>query len=151
MVFMQNMNKRAASCALLLAVGSAMAVTGCAGGGAAGGAADASGAYTPGTYTGVGQGRGGDVQVTLTVDGNSIVSVDEIVGDKEGLAHGKVYIEDGTFAAQIMEAQSADIDGASGSTKTTEGVKEATQDALDQASSGNAGKAEGEEAKATAE
>lgn len=118
-----------------------MAMFGCApattGGDADGGAAPASGT----AYTGTGEGKGGTVEVTLTVDGDRIVSVDEIVGDKESPNHGQVPIEDGTFAAQIMEAQSADIDGVSGATETTKGVKEAVQDALDQAAAASSSEA----------
>ena len=90
--------------------------------------------YEPGTYTGTGEGKGGPITVTLTVDETSIVSVDEIVGDDEtpGVG-GWDQIQDGSYASDIMEAQSSEIDDVTGATLTTNGVKQATQDALDQA------------------
>lgn len=92
------------------------------------------GKYVPGTYTGEGRGMGGPIEVTLTVDDNDIVSVDEIEGEGEtqGVG-GKEAIEDGTFAMQIMEAQSDEIDGITGATATTGGVEAAVRDALEQA------------------
>ena len=118
----------------LLAVG----VVGCGGGGESsdGGSTSSGGdaAYTPGTYTGEGKGFSGTIEVTLTVDESSIVSVDEIVdpGESDGIG-GKEAIADGTFVDQIMDAQSAEIDGVSGATQTSKGVIAATEDALAQA------------------
>ncbi len=124
---MLNERKRALltlPAALALASSSALAV-GCAGEPAI---------YEPGTYTGTGEGKGGPITVTLTVDETSIVSVDEIVGDDEtpGVG-GWDQIQDGSYASFIMEAQSAEIDDVTGATLTTNGVRQATQDALDQA------------------
>ena len=71
--------------------------------------------------------------MTLTVaDGH--VTVDEIVesGETAGIG-GKEAIEDGTFKAQIEDAQSADIDGITGATMTTGGVRRAVEAALAQA------------------
>lgn len=125
----KQLMRGAASGALMLMMVPSVAMLGCSGTPAAGDdAADAGAAFT-----GKGEGKGGTIEVTLTVDNGRIVSVDEIIGEKESPNHGQVPIEDGTFAEQIMEAQSADIDGVSGSTLTTKGVKEAVQDALDQA------------------
>lgn len=106
-------------------------VIGC-GGGSTGGGGDA--IYNPGTYTGEGKGMGGTIEVTLTVDETSIVSVDEITdpGETDGIG-GKEAIEDGTYAEQIMTAQSAEIDGVSGATITSKGVTDAVEDALSQA------------------
>ncbi|MGV8082405.1 MAG: FMN-binding protein [Coriobacteriia bacterium] len=102
----------------------ALFATGCGSG--------ATGKYIPGTYTGEGHGTG-EIKANLTVDDNSITKVVlEGNGETTGVG-GKEAIQDGTFAAQIMEAQSADIDGVSGATLTTEGVKQAVGDALSQA------------------
>jgi uncharacterized protein with FMN-binding domain len=89
--------------------------------------------YKNGTYTGVGQGLGGEIAVTLTAE-NDVIIVDEIVGnmETEGVG-GYEAIKDGTFSDQIEAAQSIEIDGISGATYTTNGVKEATADALSQA------------------
>ncbi|MDR3053311.1 MAG: FMN-binding protein [Coriobacteriales bacterium] len=91
----------------------------------------AAGKYIAGVYSGEGNGMGGTITVTLTVDANTIVSVDEITdpGETTGLG-GKEAIADGTYAAQILEAQSAEIDGVSGATITTGGVQQATSNAL---------------------
>ncbi|MRX83115.1 FMN-binding protein [Eggerthella guodeyinii] len=107
----------------------ALATTGCAAG-----AAEAAGRYVPGTYTGEGNGMSGPIEVTLTVDAEAITSVDGISdsGETKGVG-GKEAIEDGTFAAQIVEAQSSEIDGVSGATVTTGGVKQAVDNALAQA------------------
>ncbi|MBQ1399080.1 MAG: FMN-binding protein, partial [Lachnospiraceae bacterium] len=56
-----------------------------------------------------------------------------ITGDGESADIGKKYIDDGTFAGQIIEDQHYDIDGVSGATYTTYGVREAAEDALTQA------------------
>jgi uncharacterized protein with FMN-binding domain len=92
------------------------------------------GKYVPGTYTGEGNGMGGVIEVTLTVDADNIVSVDGITdpGETAGIG-GKEAIADGTFAKQIIETQSADIDGVSGATITTSGIAQATTNALAQA------------------
>ncbi len=86
-----------------------------------------------GTYTGNGQGRGGNIGVTLTVKDGKI-TVDEITqdGETQGIG-GYEAINDGTFAKQIETAQGSDIDGIAGATQTTNGVKEAVEDALSQA------------------
>ncbi len=85
--------------------------------------------YKDGTYTGEGRGMGGAITVTLTVSDGK-VTVDEITetGETAGIG-GKEAIADGTFKAQIEEAQSADIDGVTGATMTTGGVISAVEEA----------------------
>ncbi len=89
--------------------------------------------YVNGTYTGTGRGMGGNITVTITIE-DDVIKVDEITGPYEtpGVG-GKEAIEDGSFKAQIEEAQSAEIDGIAGATMTSGGVKKAVQDALSQA------------------
>ncbi|WP_302963594.1 FMN-binding protein [uncultured Adlercreutzia sp.] len=89
--------------------------------------------YQDGTYTGEGQGMGGPIAVTLTV-ADGVIAVDEITeaGETPGVG-GKEAIEDGTFKQQIEEAQSAEIDGVTGATMTSGGVREAVEKALAQA------------------
>ncbi len=94
--------------------------------------------YTPGTYTGEAQGYGGQVTVTLTTDESKITDV-EIVGDAETPTVGGAALE--TLKEQILAAQSAEIDGVSGATMTSNGVKAALQSALSQASGTTAEKA----------
>ena len=89
----------------------------------------AGGTYTPGAYEGSGQGYGGVVTVSITVDQDAITDV-KITGDKETPTVGGAALED--LAAQIKE-KGADIDGVSGATLTSNGVKEAAAAAIAQA------------------
>ena len=88
-----------------------------------------SGIYTPGTYTGEADGFGGTVTVTVTVDANAITDV-QVTGDSETPSVGGAALEE--LAAQIKE-KGAEIDGVSGATFTSEGVKAAASAALAQA------------------
>jgi uncharacterized protein with FMN-binding domain len=90
------------------------------------------GIYVPGTYTGTGTGMG-PITVDLTVDDNNITSV-VINGPAEtqGVG-GKEAIENDTFANQMLETQSVEVDVVSGATLTSNGVVEASRDALAQA------------------
>ena len=92
--------------------------------------AEEKGTYTPGTYTAVGKGFGGDVEVTVTVDGSSITEV-EIKGDGETPDFGGKAIEE--MPEQIMSAQSAEVDGVAGATVTSDAVRGAVQSALNEA------------------
>lgn len=91
----------------------------------------ASGSYTPGTYTGVANGFGGDVEVTLTIGDNGGISSVEITGAKETPEVGGAAIP--TLKDSILEKQSADIDAVSGATITSTAVKSAASKALSQA------------------
>lgn len=121
------MKKTAASItAMLLLAALAFATVGCGGG------SGAEGKYTAGTYTGSGKGMG-SIEVTLTVDSDSITAAEvNGTGETKGIG-GLEAIEDGTFVSQIMDAQSAEIDGVSGATITSDGVRSALEDALAQA------------------
>lgn len=114
----------------LVATFALAALVGCSGGG---GGAAASNMYNDGTYTGSGMGKSGNIAVTLTI-ANDVITVDEITdpGETVGIG-GAEAIADGTFKTQIEEAQSAEIDGVTGASLTTAGVKEAVADALAQA------------------
>ncbi|MDO5299686.1 MAG: flavocytochrome c [Clostridia bacterium] len=84
------------------------------------------------TYTGTANGIG-EVTVTLTVEDGKITAAD-VVGDGETPTYGGIEAcQDGTFAAQIVEAQGAEIDGVSGATVTTTAVKDATKKAMEAA------------------
>ena len=87
--------------------------------------------YTPGTYTGVGAGRNGDITVEVTVDEASILAV-------EVVSHGETPgISDPAFASvpgAILEAQSAAVDAAAGASLSSKGIMAAVEDALAQAS-----------------
>jgi uncharacterized protein with FMN-binding domain/succinate dehydrogenase/fumarate reductase flavoprotein subunit len=89
----------------------------------------AKGVYTPGTYTATTDGIG-TVTVTVTVDANRITDVKlDLAGETEkiGQAAGKALRQ------QILDKQSAEIDGVSGATSTTTAVKAAIAKCLAQA------------------
>ncbi len=93
----------------------------------------AEGTYTPGTYTGTGAGHENGLSVTVTVDENSITEVKVDVSNETPLIGGLAGEE---LEAQILAAQGAEIDGVSGATETSGGVKRALADALAQAMGG---------------
>lgn len=64
--------------------------------------------YADGSYTGVGAGMGGDVNVSVTVEGGKIVSV-EVGEHNETPGISDPAIEQ--IPAAIVEAQSADVEG----------------------------------------
>lgn len=83
--------------------------------------------YADGSYTGVGAGMGGDVNVSVTVEGGKIVSV--VVGEhNETPGISDPAIEQ--IPAAIVEAQSADVEAVSGATVTSNAIKEAVKAAL---------------------
>ncbi len=85
------------------------------------------GNYTPGTYIGEGQGFGGTVTVEITTDATTITDV-KVTGDSETPDIGGAHLEE--LAGQIKAAQSADIDGVTSATMTSNGVKEAAAAAI---------------------
>lgn len=88
-----------------------------------------------GTWTGKGTGMGGDIEVTLEVK-DGVLSVVEIGPNNETVGIGGYEaIEDGTYAAQIEEAQGPEIDGIAGATITSGAIKTAVQRALEQGAS----------------
>lgn len=96
----------------------------------AGDSGEAEGAYTDGAYEGTGQGYGGDIVVEVTV-------TDGVISGIEVLDHGETQgISDAAFADvpdAIIEANSADVDVASGASESSKGIIEAVQNALESA------------------
>ena len=86
-----------------------------------------------GTYTGTGAGMGGDINVTIEVSGGTIKVTDISPNNETQGIGGYEAIEDGTFAAQVEAAQSADIDGVAGATVTSKAIEQAVRAALKQA------------------
>lgn len=84
-------------------------------------------AWTAGTYTASAKGFGGDVTVTLTVDGTGITAA-EIVGEGETPALGGAAMTQ--LSDAILAAQSADVDGVTGATITSTAVKNAAAQAI---------------------
>lgn len=85
---------------------------------------------TPQTVTKTAQGYGGEVSVTITFTDGTITDV-TIVGDGETPSIGGAALE--TLKTQLIEAGSAEIDGVSGATMTTNAVKSAAAAAIAEA------------------
>ena len=91
--------------------------------------ADEKGIYVPGTYSATANGMG-VVTVTMTFDANSITDVVlDVSGETEGI--GKAAADD--LKAQLLAAQSAEIDGVSGATVTSTAVRVAAGACIAQA------------------
>ena len=91
--------------------------------------ASADGLYTPGTYSATATGMG-TVTVTATFDENSLIDVVLDVSE-ETPAIGQVAAEE--LKAQVMAAGSAEIDGVSGASLTSEAVRKALNNCFAQA------------------
>ncbi len=88
-------------------------------------------AFTPGEYTAMAAGFGGDVTVKITVDENAITAV-EVTGDKETAGIGGKAIEQ--YNTSLIGVSDADaVDVVSSATITSNAVKEALGKALAQA------------------
>lgn len=78
--------------------------------------------------TGKAQGFGGEVTVEVTVDGDKIVEV-TAKGDSETEGIGSKAIEE--LPGKIKEANSADVEGVSGATVTSNAIIDAVKSALE--------------------
>ena len=91
-------------------------------------------AMAPGTYTGTGLGFRPcePVPVTVTVSENRIES---IVVEQAGTSDTKAFVETviSTLVPRMMEYQSVSVDAVCGATATSNGVRQAVEDALVQA------------------
>lgn len=88
------------------------------------------GSYKDGTYTGEADGFGGMVAVEVTVKDGKIEAVEVTSAEKEDGAY-LAMAED--IIPKIIEAQSAEVDTISGATFSSTGIKDATEQALEQA------------------
>lgn len=82
-------------------------------------------------YSATAKGFGGDVCATLTFEENKITEV-LLTGDQETESIGGAALE--TLKEQVIATQSAEIDGVSGATLTSNAVKEAVAECIAQAS-----------------
>lgn len=88
--------------------------------------------YKDGTYTGDGQGFGGNIQVQITIADDTLTDIQVVSAEKEDsayLSQGKAVID------RILEAQSTDVDTVSGATFSSTGILMAVEDALGKAES----------------
>lgn len=91
---------------------------------------EAEGNYTDGAYTGTGAGKNGEITVLVTVSGGNVVSVEltehsETAGIYEAAESGVV--------SEIIRTQSTDVDSIAGATITSDAIKEAVANALENA------------------
>ena len=87
-------------------------------------------AYKNGTYTGDGQGFGGNIQVQVTLENDTITDIQVVSApgeDSAYLSQGKGVI------SSILSAQSTDVDTISGATFSSTGIINAVNDALGKA------------------
>lgn len=86
--------------------------------------------FTAGTYTGVAQGRNGEITVDVTLTSDKIKSV-SVVSHEEtaGIADGAIE----KIPQAIVSSQSLNVDVVSGATMTSEAIIEAAKNALDSA------------------
>jgi uncharacterized protein with FMN-binding domain len=93
-------------------------------------AADGAVSYTAGTYTASAAGISSDVTVTCTFDETSITAIEaDVSGETAGIG---ADIGDAMIEA-VLAAQSADVDGVSGATVTSEAFMTAVADCMEQA------------------
>ena len=83
--------------------------------------------FTPGTYTGEGQGFGGAITVSVTVNETNIVSV-EVLENKETAGIGTTALE--RLPGKVVEGQGLNITAVSGCTYSSKGLLAAVEDAL---------------------
>ncbi len=87
------------------------------------------GKYVPGTYTDSSAGMG-PLTATITVDENAILSVElDLSNETESIGQ----LAGDELTEQILAAQGTEIDGVSGATITSDGVRTAVDRCLEQA------------------
>ncbi len=92
----------------------------------------ADGSFTPGTYEGTGDGFGGTIKAVVTVDEKGITDI-SLEGEGETPGIGGAAIPQ-LQEAYVGKAGADEVDGVSGATLTSGGVKTAVGKALEQAS-----------------
>ena len=83
--------------------------------------------YKDGSYTGTGKGRGGDMEVTVTITDGKISDI-VVNSHAESSDIGAPALD--KLIQNAIAANSAEIDGASGATMTSDGFREAVAQAL---------------------
>lgn len=87
-------------------------------------------AYKNGTFEGEGDGFGGKIKVSVTINNDTIQSVKVIDHSGEGESY---YSQASVLTDQIVENQSTDLDTISGATFSSNGILSAVDDALQKA------------------
>ena len=83
--------------------------------------------YIDGTYTGTGYGYGGDVVITVTVEGGQITALEVVSAEGETYAYWSQAV---ALLDTIILAQTWEVDAVSGATFSSEGIMDAVADAL---------------------
>lgn len=86
--------------------------------------------YKDGSYSAKAQGYGGDVNVTVRIEGGKIAAVDATGESETPDIGGKALTN---LPSTIVAANSTKVDGVAGATITSNAIKNATDDALKQA------------------
>ena len=99
-------------------------------GGSASEQAPGANGYVAGEYIGTGTGNNGPVKVKVVFSETEIVSVEVIEhGESAGISDPAIS----QVPERIVDAQSWDVDGVSGATMTSNGIRQAVKDAMRQA------------------
>ncbi len=94
-------------------------------------AEEAESGYQDGTYTGVGTGFGGEITLSVTIEGGEITEVEIVSAPGEDSSY---LSQAETLLDSIVTAQSAELDTVSGATFSSTGILEAARNALEEAS-----------------
>ena len=97
--------------------------------------ADADLAFTPGTYTGTGEGYNGPVEVSVTFDEKAVTAI-EVTSSVETEHVGDIAFD--ILIPQMIEANGTGVDGVSGATFSTRALKTAVNAAAEEAGVTNA-------------
>lgn len=89
------------------------------------------GSWTDGTYTQSGKGYRGNLPVTVTIEGGKMTDIEVGKNDETPDRGGQAIKK---MPDAMIEAQSYDVDGISGATRTSDGIKDAVARALEDAS-----------------
>ena len=122
--------KIAAAAAMSGVTAGALAACNAASGSASASTSGAAGQYTPGTYEGTAEGISSTVKVTMTFSDSAVT---DVVVDTSGetASYGAAAADE--LREQLMAAGSAEIDGVSGSTVTSNAVMKAAKSCYAQA------------------
>lgn len=91
---------------------------------------DSKSPYQDGTYQGTGVGFGGDITVEVTIKDGQLINIEVLSADDEDTAY---YNQAKTLLEKIINKQSTEVDTVSGATYSSEGLIEATSNALEKA------------------
>ena len=122
--------KIAAAAAMSGVTAGALAACNTASGSASASTSGAAGLYTPGTYEGTAEGISSTVKVTMTFSDNAVT---DVVVDTSGETASFGAAAADELREQLLAAGSAEIDGVSGSTITSDAVMKAAKSCYAQA------------------